>query len=171
MAQEVQTTLNYQAELNLIEWVWHQENKVREHTQVEQAFGYQCSVSWAVWLSASASERQSPTLQSTLWIWNMEWPTEFKIVNGWLRVPLAWAYMAHMEFAWGSSSMDVTHYVKIDGETIVQVMTAAPNSYTVIEKVINLWRYNVIEHRASMYFKSTWSAGTTAYFNLTLKKL
>ena len=167
MAQEVQTTLNYKAELNLIEWVWHQENKVREHTQVEQAFGYECYATGYIYLLVSGT---TPPTKATITLNSMEGNTEFKIVDWWLRIPLSWAYLAHMEFSWGSSSVTVNHYIKIDWETIVQQNTNS-TWYTWIDKILNLWRYNVIEFRAWWSYGGSGWVWTAANFRLTLKKL
>ena len=171
MAQEVQTTLNYQAELNLIEWVWHQENKVKEHTQVEQAFGYECEASSSKNISASEYDRNPPPAEWSFTINSMSWWTEFKVVNWRLRVPLAWAYLATIKYRGGSTSNEITNYIKIDGETIFQKMTQDNNNDTTLEMVLNLGRYNMIEHWVSEYYKSSWYGGATGYLTLKLKKL
>lgn len=171
MAQEVQTTLNYKAELNLIEWVWHQENKVREHTQVEQAFGYECQISWSINIHATWWV-QTPPEKVTLSIDNMSGNTEFKIVDWWLRIPLSWAYLAHMEFRWGSTNFIFTHMIQVDGETLAQTTTNS-TWHSVVEKVLNLWRYNVVQLWESAYYNagSQYGSSANAYFSMTLKKL
>lgn len=171
MAQEVQTTLDYKAELNLIEWVWHQENKVKEHTQVEQAFGYECTASSGVALPVSQYERQSETLQGTLSIGSSSGITEFKIVNWVLRVPLAWPYLAHIAIRGGSSSLTVTTYIKVDWVTVYQLVTNNNNNRVETDIVLNLGRYNMVESRASCYYSGSWYSAGESYVNLTLKKL
>ena len=171
MAQEVQTTLNYQAELNLIEWVWHQENKVREHTQVEQAFWYEAKTSSSVILNASQSEPQTPTIKATMTSITQSGATEFKIVDGNLRVPLAGAYLAHIQVRGGSSSMTVTNYLKVNGETVYEKATTNATSRVETDMVLNLGRYDQIEHWGKMYFSGTWYAGTSSDLSITLKKL
>lgn len=169
MAQEVQTNLDYKAELNLIEWVWHQEGKVREHSQIQQAFGYECEVYGSVACHASDSDRQSTTNKDYLGIVSMDGTTEFKIVDWGLRVPLAWAYLAEITTGIGTNTMKQTTYVKVDGKTIYQNTTTGTKVTETV--VLNLGRYNILEHRGSMYFTGSWNAHSASTLTLKLKKL
>ena len=171
MAQEVQTSLNYKAELNLIEWVWHQENKVREHTQVEQAFGYWCKVNSCyiycsiIWSGDTPEEKGNISISSQ---WGM---TEFTTKSGAIRIPLAWVYLAEFTTRWGSSSMTMTNYLKVSGQVVFQNTTTSPSTTVSNSMVLNLWRYDTVELWGKMHYSGTGSATTYTEWTLTLKKL
>lgn len=165
--QEVQTTLDYKAELNLIEWVWHQENKIKEHTQVESAFGYCCTVSWSASYYASRTERESTTNQWPFSITDSYWVTEF-LIKGWeLRIPLAWPYLAQITLEWWSSTATITNYIKSWDRIIYQLDTTSTSPVT-DEVVLNLGRFDMLSFWGKMYY--SWSAdGATAWSTATIK--
>lgn len=167
MAQEVQTTLDYRAELNLIEWVWHQENKVREHTQVEQAFGYECDVSCSVWFNVYPWPWDSTLNKGVATLNSQSGGTEFVEKDGWIRIPLAWPYLATITTVWWSSSMTNTNYLKVSWQTVYQVTTTSPSNVISKEMVLNLGRYDTVEFRWQMHY--SWSGAAGGYTNWTLK--
>ena len=92
MAQEVQTTLNYKAELNLIEWVWYQQRRVSHKMQVRDKWG-----------SSWYGETPSLSIYSGDWSrptsWNIrdERGWVMYLVKGWdIEIPLGWQYSAEI---------------------------------------------------------------------------
>jgi len=165
--QEVQTTLDYKADLNLIEWVWRQENRIREHTQVESAFGYWCTVTWQAYYNAGREQRESTTNQWLLSMTDSYWVTEFKIEDGWLRIPLAWPYLAEITLAWWGSTATMTNYIKIWDRIIYQLDTTSATD-VVNEVVLNLGKYDLISFWGKMYY--SWTADSATWWSrLTLK--
>lgn len=145
MAQEVQTTLNYKAELNLIEWVWHQEWKIREHTQVEPAYWYQWEfVSTGDTIYKPWSWTLSDLTLRPFTIVKQLWGTEFKIYDNWLRIPLAWCYKATIKVWWGLSWQVTSHvYLKSDDKVLFSwsYQAAYESGATIVETILNLWRF------------------------------
>jgi hypothetical protein len=133
MAQEVQTTLDYRAELNLIEWVWYQERKVSDKTQIRDKWGS----SWD-WTS------------DTMYIDNWSWisPTS-RTVNqelGWVRyrvswwyviIPTAWLYLAQITPYQWSSSYEYTIKILVNGEERFSKRLAYKQTY-IIHAMLNL---------------------------------
>lgn len=171
--QEVQTTLDYKAELNLIEWVWHQENKIREHTQIESAFSYSCTASWQANYYVDTSEsRESTVNQWNLTISDEMWITEYKIEDGWLRIPLAWPYLVEISLIWGASSYLVTNYIKVWDKTVYELQTNSATTTVTNQIVLNLWRYDIISFRWKMYYSgSAWSASGNSRATIKIKRL
>lgn len=159
--QEVQTTLDYKAELNLIEWVWHQENRVKEHTQVESAFWYSCTATWQAYYHVETSEsRQSEISQWTLSITEMYGNTEYKIKDGWVRIPLAWPYLVEISLLWWWSTMLVTNYIKVWDKVVYQLDTNSAITTVTEQIVLNLWKFDILTFWGSMYYSGTWTSAT-----------
>lgn len=167
--QEVQKTLDYKAELNLIEWVWHQENRVKEHSQVEAAFGYECSSSCSITHHYEPNS-QSPTVQGTLTISDSRGNTEFKAVNKWIRIPLAWPYLVNVSFRWWSSSNTVTSYLRVWEQAVYQVNTTS-STWASKEMVLNLGKYDVISVRGTVYHSWSWSWSFNSDATINIKRL
>lgn len=167
--QEVQKTLDYKAELNLIEWVWHQENRVKEHSQVEAAFGYECSSSCSITHHYEPNS-QSPTVQGTLTITDSRGVTEFKSDNGWIRIPLAWPYLVNVSFRWWSSSNTVTSYLRVWEQAVYQVNTTS-STWASKEMVLNLGKYDVISVRGTVYHSWSWSWSFNSDATINIKRL
>lgn len=171
MVQEVQTQGNRYQEPNLIPWVWISERKVKEHVQVTQSFWYECVVSGSVGMSADSDHRQSDPQRITLTLGSQYWNTEFIAIDGKLRIPLAWAYLAEIKLRGGSAQATVTQKIKIWKKVLVTQATNDNIDSTVVTKVLNLWRYDLLEVWADLY--RAWSGGysSTAYFTMKLIKL
>lgn len=167
--QEVQRTLDYKAELNLIEWVWHQENRVKEHTQVEAAFGYECDITWSTQISYMPNS-QSPEYQWTFTIVSQRWNTEFRSVLWWVRIPLAWPYLVKIGVNWWSSSNLVTHLIKAWDKVIYQKDTSSA-SWTNDELLLNLWKYDVLTIWGTVYHSWSGSWSFTVSSTINLKRL
>ena len=171
--QEVQTTLDYKADLNLIEWVWRQENRIREHTQVESAFSYSCTASWIAYYHVDTSEsRQSTTNQWNLSISDEMWITEYKIEDGWLRIPLAWPYLVEISLIWWGSTALVTNYIKVWDKTVYELQTNSWSTTITNEIILNLGRYDIISFRWNMYYSgSSWSVTWNSRATIKIKRL
>ena len=156
MIQEVQTTLNYKSELNLIEGVWHQEAKIREHTQVEPAYGYQGQfvTDNIVWPKAEAGTVYTGTFN----IVSQLGGTEFRIVDGGVRIPLAGCYKATLKFRGGYNWQSVAyHELKSDDKVIYSTSTnyAYESGATTIETIFNLWKFELLKYYVSFSFSGT----------------
>ena len=166
--QEVQTTLDYKADLNLIEWVWRQENRIKERTQVESTFGYCCTVTWQASHYGGREQRESTTSQWLLSMTDSYWITEF-LIKGWeLRIPLAWPYLAEISLAWWGSTATMTHYIKIWDRIIYQAETNTSVA-VVSEVVLNLGRYDMLSYWWKMYY--SWSADSDTWWSRIILKL
>lgn len=156
MTQQVQTTLDYKAELNLIEWVWHQEGKIKEHSQVEPAYWYEWEFLTAniIWPKAEAWT----VYQGNFSIVSQRWWTEFRIFNGNIRIPLAWCYTAKIKVWWWYSWQSTAHHsILVDNEEIYTITTnSAYESWaTVYETILNLGRFSLVTY--NVYFSFSWS--------------
>lgn len=156
MTQQVQTTLDYRAELNLIEWVWHQEWKIREHTQVEPAYWYQ----WE-FVTTNIVWPKSEEWTVYEWVFNLVsqlWGTEFKIYGGWVRIPLAWCYKATIKvWGWYSGQSVAHHSLKSDDKVLYTADTnyAYEGGATTFETILNLWRFELLKYYVSFSFSWT----------------
>lgn len=174
MAQEVQTTLNYKAELNLIEWVWHQEWKIREHTQVEPAYGYQGQFvsTWDTIYKPDVGTLSELTLRPFT-IVNQLWGTEFRIVDWGLRIPLAGCYKATIK-VWGGLSGQVTAYVYLKSDNKVlfswSYQAAYESGATTIETILNLWKFENLKVWVQCEYLTSENRGN-GYIRLYLQKL
>lgn len=168
--QEVQRTLDYKAELNLIEWVWHQENRVKEHTQVEAAFGYECTATGSI-THHYEPNTQSPTVEWTFTITDYRWETEFREKDNWIRIPLAWPYLVEISFRWWSSSNLVTSYLRAWERDVYQVDTSSPSTWVTKQIVLNLGRYDIVSIRWTVYHSWSWSWSFTSDAEINIKRL
>ena len=170
--QGVQTTLDYKAELNLIEWVWYQEWKVKEHWQVESAFWYSCTASGSASYQATNTERQSTTNQWNLSITESIWVTEFSIQQWWLRIPMAWPYLVEISVKWWASSMKVTNYIRLNWDTIYQQETTSGATTITTELLLNLWKFDILSFWGDMYYSgSSSSASGSSTATIKIKRL
>lgn len=169
MAQEVQTNLEWYVIPNRIEGIWISERKIREHYQVTPKMSFECNASATMTPRASSSQRD---FAATKWKFTLtqSWPTEFKIVNKSVRIPMAWWYLANITIWWWTSNFQITVSIKVWGETIAT--WTWNNSSTTIETVLNFGKFDLLEFRVSWYYQgSSDGATTTAYANINLKKL
>lgn len=166
--QEVQKTLDYKAELNLIEWVWHQENRIKEHTQVEAAFSYSCEASWSWSYHTELPERQSTTNQSSVTITDAYGNTEYKEQDGWIRIPLAWPYLVEMSVKWWWSTVDITQYLRVWDNVVYQQTTNSSGTWVTNQFILNLWKYDIVSCWGDMYYSGT-SATISATSDVSIK--
>lgn len=170
MVQETQTALDWYTFPNRIEGIWISERQIKEHTQVTPFFSFWCLATSSLSHYASASERQAPLKQWTFTV-TQYWNTEFSVVNKSLRIPIAWGYLAKFTFSWGASSFKVTSNIIVAWEQIVSEEIAS-STPVVVEKLINVWKYETIEFRSSWYYSgsSSWATINTNV-QIELKKL
>ena len=156
MAQEVQQNLDYRAELNLIEGVWHQEGKIKEHTQVVPDFWYEGQF---VTTNIVGPKSEAWTVYTGVYsIVNQKGATEFKIYNGWVRIPLAWCYKATIKvWGWYSGQSVAHHSIKSDDKVIYSTTTnsAYESGATVVETILNLGKFEVLKYY--VYFTFSWT--------------
>ncbi len=97
MAQEVQTTLDYKAELNEIEWIWYQQRRVSDKMQVRDKTSNQ--VTALADTTSMATEWEE--VITPWWTLTSSWGIEYQSDWTSLIVPLAWAYMLqYIPFTW-----------------------------------------------------------------------
>lgn len=130
---------------------------------------FECEASATLNPRASSSQRDFP---ETKWIFTVTqtWNTEFKIVDGWLRIPVAWGYLADITI-WGwTSNFTVTVSLKIWSKTLMT--WTWNNGETKSQQILNFWKFDVIEFRASWHYNGSASwASTNAYATIKLKKI
>jgi len=170
MTQEVQTTLDYRAELNLIEGVWHQEGKVREHTQVEPAFGYECYVTGSMTPIVYDWPWDAAPITGTMTLNSQNWSTEFKMADGGLRIPLAGAYLAEIWTKGGSTSYTLHLSIRTDNK-ILWSKDQQNNSFETATVVLNLWKYDTVKFWAGLTSTVSGTGAATAEWRLRLRKL
>lgn len=169
MVQEVQQQGNRYQTPNEIQWIWEIRRRVREHTQVTPSFSYECTANGSVTISLAPYETKE--LQGTITSISSSYGnTEFRVINGWLRIPLAWAYLAEISGKWGTTSYPYRHILRIWKETIASFQSTSSSTWTTINKTINLGRGNIIDYYGKL---STGEGGMTRTGNITitLKKL
>lgn len=117
MAQEVQTTLDYKAELNEIEWIWYQQRRVSDKMQVRD------KVSSQVTALADTTSLNYPDVWAEAivpwWTLTSKWGIEYQSESESLIVPLAWAYM--IQYISDTTYPQATYFyeldIKVDGIT------------------------------------------------------
>jgi len=133
MAQEVQTTLDYRAELNLIEWVWYQERKVSNKTQIRDKWGS----SWD-WTSDTMYIHSWDWTSPTSWTTNQElWWVRYKVSWWYVIIPTAWLYLAQITPYQWSSSYQYTIKILVNGEERFSKTLAYDQTY-IIHSMLNL---------------------------------
>lgn len=165
MVQEVQQQGNWYQTPNEIQGIWDIRRRVREHTQVTPSFSYECTVKGAITLSYDPYQTEEGT--GNLSIDSFSWNTVFKIVDGWLFIPLAWAYLATIKVSWGTETVKWTHKLKSWGKVILSQEATTET----VSKVVNLGRGNVLTYWGTLKNTSSWSGGSTGRITVTLIKL
>lgn len=162
MAQEVQTTLNYQAELNEIQWIWYQERKISDKMQVRDKKSNQLTAWFTVPLSNYTPA--SPWSFTISVIWDVIYKTD----GGKIYLPEAWAYM--LQYMPDTSYTQATYYytiaVKLDGITVYSERTTL-GDHTMKSCIINAWRKNAL----TLVFTPEWSSWANIYPTIKLIKL
>ena len=161
--QEVQKTLDYKAELNLIEWVWHQEWKVKEHHQIEPAWWSECNA-----VSNIIDLLDYNETFATSWTLTVNWWVDYKTSDWDIIIPLAWPYLLEfIPYTWYSQN---TYYYTIkiyaDWKEIYSLRTVLGDHYPKTQ-VVNLWKRNKITASLTKEF----SASANIPITLNIKRL
>jgi hypothetical protein len=161
--QEVQKTLDYKAELNLIEWVWHQENRIKEHTQVEAAWWSECNA-----VSDTIDLFNYDETFATSWTLTVNGWVDYKTSWGDIVIPLAWPYLLeYIPNTWyPQDSFYYTIKIYVDWEEIYSLRTSLWDR-TTRNMVVNLWKRNKITASLTKEF----SAAANVPVTLNLKKI
>lgn len=169
MTQEVQTTLDRTQVPNRIEGIWLSERRIKEHYQVTPSFTFECEWTGSVTLNAGSGHRDAPETQWNLTI-TQSWMTEFSVINGAIRIPLAWGYMVKYELSWWSSNFSCDAEIRVSGETLFSATLT--NTSSSKDTVIDFWKFDMVELWSSGYYSGS-STGATTYVDLTIsiKKL
>ena len=89
MAQEVQTTLDYRAELNEIEGIWYQQRKVSDKMQVRDK-----KTNEVLALADSTPIRLSSwEVEISCWTLTSKWGVEYTSDGAAIIIPEAWPYL------------------------------------------------------------------------------
>lgn len=163
MAQEVQTTLDYRAELNEIEWIWYQQRKVSDKMQVRDKFS-----NWWDGNTPNMYVWYDQRYKPTSWTVNStEWGVTYKVKGGDIIVPLAWAYIAEITpwQTWTTTTYYYTIQIWVNGKSRFSMrINYAYHSPT--STILNLGRGDVV----TMALKAD-GVTTNDTFGLRLLKL
>lgn len=164
MTQEVQTTLDYKAELNEVEWIWYQQRKISDKMQVRDKTSSQAVASWGTGSISSSSwevEVWSWTITSSWWVdYKSSWPA--------IIAPQAWGYMLQFIPTWTYSQ--TTYYytvrIKVDDKTIYSERSTL-SDHSIRTMTVNLGKRN----RVTVTFEAEWWAWAALSLNIKLIKL
>lgn len=163
MTQEVQTTLNYQAELNRTEWIGYQERRISDKMQVRDKFSNSRdgnTPNLNIWYA----DRVTPSSRT---VNNVEWGVTYKVEWGEVIVPLAWAYLVEItpSLVGTQTSYYYTIQVRVNGKSKFSIRINYAY-HSVIPVVLNLGRRD----RVTLAAKAD-SVTTTDTLGLRLIKL
>lgn len=164
MAQDVQTTLNYQAELNQTEWIWYQERKISDKMQVRDktTSGWE-GTSDRAWVIESEIRKIGS------WDSYKTWGDVMYKVEWWdVILPYAWAYLVELHPPLQTYSQTTYYYDVIifqDGEQVFKKKIAYAD-HARIQIPLNLGKKSRITVGWQAY--QTWANG---YYGLRLTKL
>ena len=165
MVQEIQADLNWFVTPNRIEGIWISERKIKEHYQVTPKVWFECEASWDVMMYAWNSDRDFPNTKWTLTL-TQSWLTEFSLVDGWIRIPIAWWYLAELTIGWWSSNFQTTVTLKTANTTILT--WSFNNGTQTVSTILNFWKFDVLEFWVAWYY--SWSStGASAHGITTIK--
>ena len=164
MAQEVQTTLNYQAELNQTEWIWYQERKISDKMQVRDK-----TTSWWKGTSSWTWVIESGITKVTSWDSYESWGDVTYKVEWWdIILPFAWSYLVEIQPPLQSYSQTTYYYDIIlfqDGQKVFKKKIAY-SDHARIQVPLNLGKKSRITVGGQAY--QTWA---NWYYGLKLTKL
>ena len=167
MVQEVQQQGNRYQTPNEIQGIWNIRRRVKEHTQVTPQFTTKCEANWAVDLIAP------------WWSWSMtKWTftvtsqsgeMEFKVVDGWIRIPRAWIYKITID-AKGYIYGTCYHYMRSGNKDLFYATTVW--SWTgSAEAIVNLGKYSLLEYRGRLTYSSSITNPQSETCTITLQLL
>ena len=126
MAQEVQTTLDYQTELNEIEWIWYSQRRISDKMQVRDKIVNSATFSsWGKQTIEGTDVYMGPRTLSS----SVGWVT-YKTSGSDIYIPLAWAYMIeYLGQGSYSQSLGYTFKIRCNGEVIYTLNTTLGDTY------------------------------------------
>lgn len=164
MAQEVQTTLNYQAELNEVEGIWYQQRRVSDKMQVRD----KVTNSWygETDIAFSFDKLYYPTSWDNI---VTQGGVSYKVDDWNILIPLAWVYQIEIwPCTTGNDQPTYNYYysVFVNWKSVLRKKFAFTDRIPT-SIILNLWRKDVITIGVG-----EGNAGTTGNnFNLKLTKL
>ena len=164
MAQEVQTSLNYQAELNQTEWIWYQERRISDKMQVRDKV--MNSRYGETDIAFSFDTLYYPSTRDNI---TTEGGVTYKVSWGNIIIPLAWVYQIEVWPCTTGNPQPTAYYkynVYVNGKAILNYVFYT-NETLSKSVILNLWKKDVVTI-------GVWegNVGTTGYdFKLKLTKL
>ena len=115
MVQEVQTSITQTQETTLetIQAIGTSSFKIVEWRQTKgwHYVGWGKTTGWQYNYGASTTVT-SPITQISITLDSEYWKYNYSIVNGWIRVPIAWTYEIEISWYWGSSLNSSAIFIK-----------------------------------------------------------
>ena len=170
MVQEVQQQGNWYQTPNEIQGIWDTRRRVVEHTQVTPSFSYECTATGNVWIAFGSYATVEKKWQINS-ITSSYGNTVFKINGGGLQIPLAWAYLIEVTGAWGTTYVNRTHTIRIGKQDLISVVSTSSLNPSTISRVVNLWRWNLLEYYGKVVNPNEWGANREGTVRITLRKL
>lgn len=171
MVQEVQQQGNRYQTPNEIQGIWDIRRRVKEHTQVTPSFWFSCTANWSVNIPFSAYQTVEKRGDFTS-ITSSYGNTVFRIIQGWLQVPLAWVYQVDFRAKWGTIYVNRVHYIRLGKQNLMQFTTTNTENRASTSRIINLWRWNLLEYYGKAINTTEWGASNRYWdISITFKKL
>lgn len=170
MVQEVQQQGNWYQTPNEIQGIWDIRRRVREHTQVTPSFSYECSASGntpTTSVTAYTTTTVSWTINS---ITSSYGNTVFRIIDGWLQIPLAWAYSVELNGNWWTQYVYYTHTLMVDNKDLLSIKNTA-SWWVSITQVLNLGKGNILKYKATIENTTAGGWNFTPQMTMTIRKL
>lgn len=172
--QEVQNQWETYQENNDIEQIWYSSRKISDKMQVRDK---QASGIYIEWSQSSRYWRNDDphsvnTLIDTLTI-TQYGITDYKEINGEIRIPVWWGYLLSWNVYWWVSSATMRIQVQVNWKVVYQYEWNAQSPKTAVSQVINLWKYDIMTfwvQTISYSWSSSWIT-VTWYIELSLTKL
>ena len=157
MVQEVQTQWNWYQTPNRIEWIWHSERRLSDHTQVRDKKTNMVVFQTSIGVKKSLWERFA-----THWTYDASDGIVYKVIWWDIYMSQPGAYMVkYLPYQWyvGSSNLTVKLYVD---SNVAYELTAQLKDHLERTFVLNLWLKNKI--RVSWYLDDEVDAGPQLTF-------
>ena len=158
MAQEVQTTLDYRAELNEIQWIWYQQRRISDKMQVREKVTNRLSAKWGASIRAEYWE-----VFVSSWTSSTKWGVTYTINWGTIRIPLWWAYMVYMTPDTSGSSYYYQMRVYVNWKETYYLRTTLGDIQTRRE-IFNFGRGDEITVSFTAEFSAIWGASVLLEF-------
>lgn len=164
MAQEVQTTLDYRAELNEIEGIWYQQRKVSDKMQVRDK-----KTNEVLALADSTPIRLSSwEVEISWWTLTSKWGVEYTSDGAAIIIPEAWPYLIEYQTSdnYTQTNYFYTARVKVDGVTMYSIRLALGDRW-IKTGTLNLGKKN----KVTVTLEAEFSSLSNIYPTLKIIKL